>query len=102
MDEKQVRAYVISKIKQIAADERFKVDAFFFCGFPGGTPNETLKQACERYLEMVEHGQEPKGIREELLRELEAAASAERKEQVGTLVDNRGDIQEVLLYQEYL
>ena len=43
MGEIQAREYVLSKIKQIVADEKFKVDAFFFCGFPGGTPNEILK-----------------------------------------------------------
>lgn len=56
MGEIQAREYVLSKIKQIVADEKFKVDAFFFCGFPGETPNEILKQACENYLEMVELG----------------------------------------------
>lgn len=102
MQENLARAYVISKIKQIAADEKFKLDAFFFCGFPGGTPNEKLMQACEAYLEMVQRGQMKKEVRERLLCKLEAAAASEKKEQVGILLDNQSDIQEVLSYKRYL
>lgn len=73
MGEIQAREYVLSKIKQIV------VDAFFFCGFPGGTPNEILKQACENYLEMVELGQDKPEVREKLIHELEAAISITKK-----------------------
>ena len=38
------KQHLISKIQQIVKDEKFKIDAFFFCGFPGGTPNEKLKK----------------------------------------------------------
>lgn len=102
MGEIQAREYVLSKIKQIVADEKFKVDTFFFCGFPGGTPNEILKQACENYLEMVELGQDKPEVREKLIHELEAAISITKKEHAGTLLNNQKDIQEVLNYKRYL
>ncbi|MCI7657182.1 hypothetical protein [Anaerotignum sp.] len=102
MEEIQAREYVLSKIKQIVADEKFKVDAFFFCGFPGGTPNEKLKQACETYLKMVEMGQDQWEVKEKLIFELETALSLTEKEQAGTLLNNQKDIQEVLTYQKYL
>ena len=38
-------------IQSIVKNERFKVDAYFFCGFPTDQPNEKLIQLCEAYLE---------------------------------------------------
>ena len=38
-------------IQSIVKNERFKVDAYFFCGFPTDQPNEKLIQLCESYLE---------------------------------------------------
>ena len=37
-------------IQSIVKNERFKVDAYFFCGFPTDQPNEKLIQLCEAYL----------------------------------------------------
>ena len=40
------RNQVISKIREIVSNEKFKLDAYYFCGFPSGTPNEKLLKAC--------------------------------------------------------
>ena len=42
---------VLELIQGIVKNERFKVDAYFFCGFPTDQPNEKLIQLCESYLE---------------------------------------------------
>ena len=39
---KMSREEIIAKIKGIAENEKFKIDAFFFCGFPSGKPNQEL------------------------------------------------------------
>lgn len=94
----EMTAYVTEKIKGIVKDEQFKLDAFFFCGCPGGTPNAPLKKACEAYLE--ERNDE---TREHLILELEkAVANQSQVENIGTLMNNRKDIAEVLSYKQYL
>ena len=100
--DKIAKEYVISKIKQIVKDEKFKVDAFFFCGFPGGTPNEKLKNACEKYLEIVENGKSDDAVTQQLITELEAATQLLSAEKAGTLVNNVSDVQEVLNNRQYL
>ncbi len=101
-DNLEKKEYVISKIKQIVKDEKFKVDAFFFCGFPGGTPNEKLKNACEKYLEIVENGKSDDAVTQQLITELEAATQLLSAEKAGTLVNNVSDVQEVLNNRQYL
>ena len=96
------KEYVISKIKQIVKDEKFKVDAFFFCGFPGGTPNEKLKNACEKYLETVENEKPDEDVTQQLITELEAAAQLLNTEKAGTLLNNVSDVKEVLDNKQYL
>lgn len=101
-DNLEKREYVISKIKQIVKDEKFKIDAFFFCGFPGGTPNEKLKKACENYLETVENEKPDDAVTQQLIAELEAATQLLHTEKAGTLVNNVSDVQEVLDNRQYL
>lgn len=101
-DNLEKREYVISKIKQIVKDEKFKIDAFFFCGFPGGTPNEKLKKACENYLETVENEKPDDTVTQQLIAELEAATQLLHTEKAGTLVNNVSDVQEVLDNRQYL
>ena len=48
-----MRQELISQIEMLAAAERFKQDAFFFCGSSTDTPNEALLEACENYLKEV-------------------------------------------------
>ena len=45
---------LIKKINDIVANEKFKLDAYFLCGFPTDKPNDELKAACEKYLETLE------------------------------------------------
>ena len=42
---------LIYKIEKIVKNEKFKLDAFFLCGAPSGLPDDSLKKACEKYLE---------------------------------------------------
>ena len=73
------------------------MDAFFFCGCPGGTPNAPLKKACEAYL--AERNEE---TRKNLIAELEKAAQQPAAENIGTLMNNQADIAEVLAHKDYL
>ena len=98
-DKKQ---YLISKIQQIVKDEKFKIDAFFFCGFPGGTPNESLKKVCESYLEMTEKGEKNTTIIQELIAELEKALIVVQSEKSGNVTNNAADIKEILENKAYL
>ena len=91
-------AYITEKIKGIVKDEQFKLDAFFFCGCPGGTPNAPLKKACEAYLAGKNNE-----TREHLIQELEkVTANQSQVENIGTLMNNWKDIAEVLSYKQYL
>lgn len=90
----RAKGELIEKIRQIAKEEKFKIDAFYFCGFPGGTPNEKLKKACDAYLELFDAGKEERAVTEALLAELEAAAQKESN--VESLMDNRADMREIL------
>ena len=65
------REEIIAKIKGIAENEKFKIDAFFFCGFPSGKPNQELMKACEKFIEADEAAVNA------LIAEMEAALKAE-------------------------
>ena len=94
---------LLAKLKQIAADERFKLDAYFLCGAPSGLPNETLRKACEIYLTATAAGQMTEEIRSALIAELEGAvAKKDQIQVVGDLTNNQADIAEVLANQELL
>ena len=95
-----IKQDLISKIEQIVKDEKFKIDAFYFCGFPGGTPNEKLKKACEKYLETKENPDAT--VKQQLIEELEKAVGLLNNEKAGTLVNNSADIKEILDKKEYL
>ena len=58
-------------IQSIVKNERFKVDAYFFCGFPTDQPNEKLIQLCEAYLD-----QQDAGTKTAMLTEMERMVSA--------------------------
>ena len=91
------RNQVISKIREIVSNEKFKLDAYYFCGFPSGTPNEKLLKACERYLETLDRS----GVTEEMLAELENTL-ARKSKAADNLVNNDADIQAVLDHRELL
>ena len=96
-----MREQLISKIREIVSNEKFKMDAYFFCGFPSGTPNEKLLKACEKYLGTVDHGQPDDEVTAGMIAELEAAAVA-KSAAADNLVNNQDDIKEVLAHKELL
>lgn len=101
--EADLKEHLIDKIREIAKDEKFKLDAYFFCGCPSGTPNEKLVKACEKYLETVEAGAPDKQAAQTLVAELEAATTVKPNVgETGNLVNNMADIQEVLAHKELL
>ena len=51
MENITTKEQALELIQSIVKNERFKVDAYFFCGFPTDQPNEKLIQLCEAYLE---------------------------------------------------
>ena len=51
MEQITTKEQAIELIEGIVKNERFKVDAYFFCGFPTDQPNERLIKFCENYLE---------------------------------------------------
>ena len=51
MENITTKEQALELIQSIVKNERFKVDAYFFCGFPTDQPNEKLIQLCENYLE---------------------------------------------------
>ncbi len=98
MEQENITTYLTEKLQGIIKDETFKLDAFFFCGCPGGTPNAPLKKACEAYL--AERNEE---TRKSLIAELEKAAQqSPAAENIGTLMNNQADIAEVLAQKDYL
>ena len=51
MEKITTKADALELLRSIVQNERFKVDAYFFCGFPTDQPNEKLIHLCEAYLE---------------------------------------------------
>lgn len=94
---------LVTKIRQIAKDEKFRLDAYFFCGFPAGKPNSALLKACENYLATVDGGKQDIEATQKMIAELRAAVVAnEKTEQIENLVDNMAEIKEVLACTEIL
>lgn len=101
MAETQGKDYIISKVKEIVSNEKFKLDAYFFCGCPSGTPNQKLLEACEEYLKTVENAQPDEAVTVNMIAELESAL-ANKSKVADNLVNNDADIQEVLDHRELL
>ena len=91
----QEKEQVIAKIREIVSNEKFKLDAYYFCGFPSGTPNEKLLKACEKYLETVDGNQPDPAVTADMIAQLEGAL-AQKSKAADNLVNNDADIQEVL------
>lgn len=96
-----MKEQLISKIREIDSNEKFKMDAYFFCGFPSGTPNVKLQKACEKYLETVDNAQPDPAVTATLIAELEAAAVM-KSAAADNLVNNTDEIKEVLAHKELL
>lgn len=85
-------------IRGIVKNERFKVDAYFFCGFPTDQPNEKLIQLCENYLEK----QDAK-TKTAMLAEMERMASAGSVLDAGkNVLGSTADVQRVLKAKDLL
>jgi len=97
------RDKMIEKIRQIVANEKFKLDAFFLCGAASGLPDQGLQKACEVYLEMTDKNEDDEDIKNALIDQLEAALSKEPEIKVkGDITNNRAALQEVYDNREYL
>ena len=101
MTQTQEREFVISKVRAIVSNEKFKLDAYFFCGCPSGTPNQALLTACERYLETVESGEPDRAVTQTLITQLESAL-ANKSKAADNLVNNDADLQAVLDHRDLL
>lgn len=101
MTQTQERDFVISKVRSIVSNEKFKLDAYFFCGCPSGTPNQALLTACEQYLEAVDNGRPDREAAETLIAQLEHAL-ANKSKAADNLVNNDADLQAVLDHRALL
>lgn len=94
---------VIEKVRQILKDEKFRLDAYFFCGFPAGEPNQKLVKACEGYLDAVDNEKPQQELAAALIAALEeTVAKTPKIADVDNLMNNMGDIEAVLEKKELL
>ena len=94
---------LVEKIKELLKNEKFKVDAYFFCGSPTEQPNERLIKLCQAYLESQEDVAANREAAANLIAELEKSAAAKPSALAGAnLLENRNDIQEILAHKELL
>lgn len=100
--ESKNREIIIERIEKILEEEKFKIDAYFFCGFSGGTPNESLKRACEQYLSAVTLSKDRKEETQTLISELEKAMDILIRERGDSVMNNKKNVQELLQMKEWL
>ena len=94
--------YLVEKIEEIVKDEKFRMDAYFFCGFPSGTPNEKLLVACERYLDSIKKGRPGSDVTTNMINQLEAAVAADATAKIANSVNNTAEIKEILAHKAEL
>ena len=94
-----MKEQLIYKIEKIVKNEKFKLDAFFLCGAPSGLPDDSLKKACEKYLDAVKNDTKDEAVVAELERHL---GTEPKIKVVGDITDNRSELQEVYDNREYL
>ena len=98
MEKITTKADALELIRSIVRNERFKVDAYFFCGFPTDQPNEKLIQLCEAYLEKQDAGRKAA-----MLTEMERMTAAGSLLDAGkNVLGSIADIQRVLEAKELL
>ena len=98
MEKITTKADALELIRSIVRNERFKVDAYFFCGFPTDQPNEKLIQLCEAYLE-----KQDAGSKAAMLTEMERMTAAGSLLDAGkNVLGSIADIQRVLEAKELL
>ena len=97
------REALIEKVRSLYQDEKFRLDAYFFCGFPSGMPNEKLMRACEEYLNALDAKQDVGDTAKKLVSELEAAASAKPKiSGVNNMIETQDSVREILDHRALL
>ena len=98
MEQITTKEQAIELIEGIVKNERFKVDAYFFCGFPTDQPNEKLIKVCKNYLEK----QDPE-TKSAMLSEMERMVAAGSVLDAGkNVLGSAADIQRVLEAKELL
>ena len=101
--EYNMKEELIYKIEKIVKNEKFKLDAFFLCGAPSGLPDDSLKKACERYLEAVKNDTKDDSVTEALIAELKRHLDTEPAiKVVGDITDNRDELRELYENRAYL
>lgn len=94
---------LIGKVRQLYQDEKFRLDAYFFCGFPSGMPNEKLMKACEGYLNALDAGESVVEAAEKLISELEASAAAKPKiTGANNMIETQDSVREILVHSALL
>ena len=89
----QTREELLDLIREIMKNEQFKVDAYFFCGFPTDQPNEKLIKLCNTYLNDPENTE----ARDTMLAEMERMTAAGSVLDAGkNVLGSTADIQKVL------
>ena len=97
------REELIEKVRKLHQDEKFRLDAYFFCGFPSGMPNEKLMRACEEYLSALDAGQGTEAAAKKLVSELDVAAAAKPKiTGVNNMIETQDNIREILEHKALL
>ena len=88
---------LISLVDGIAVNEKFKQDAFFFCGYPTDKPNEGLMKICRKYVDAAKEGEVPAEIKEALVAELKATIEkGSEVEAVKNMHSNEAEIKTIL------
>ncbi len=94
---------LVKKINDIIANEKFKLDAYFLCGFPTDEPNDTLKASCEKYLETLEDKEANKVAAEAMIAEFEKElASTPVTDESKAILGIKKTVKEILDNKELL
>jgi len=97
-----MREELIEEIKTLAVSERYKQDAFFFCGNTTDAPDDRLLAACEGYLKETDGGN---FARPEVIETLKAAlteALGKKKRQLKSMVISTVEDENTLMMRNIL
>ncbi len=94
---------IYETISTIVTSEKFKQDAFFFCGFPSESPDEDLLRACKTYLKSVDEDTESDEIKENLVKAMEGSIAKKKiLADKDNITSNAKEIRKVLDSKENL
>ena len=91
------RSDLIQRIRELKDIEKFKQDAFFFCGFPSEAPNEELMYACAALLDLEEKLSVDDAAKARLVDELNKALNKDSglKDNMN-ITDSKNEIRDIL------